>query len=218
MDILRGPFEFDNSLTYESTEVYVNHVVKREEGNVEALKKLDLGKITENLDTLDKDVDLRKYNYGIKRNTTNRVNSKVKKEVGIVGGMTEDEKDRTLSYSTVNENLVIPTIDIYEDFRSDSIDDIDSNEYYIRVFQDYIKAFQRLEFVDLELLVVRALDGMPKAVNSLRELVEKYEQDEIAQESLEDLVVHYEPFKEVIENVILAKTKGYTVLDNAFLG
>ncbi|MEC2536183.1 hypothetical protein P9Y32_23920 [Bacillus cereus] len=45
MDILRGPFDFTNNITYEDTEIFVNQIQKYEDGNIDSVKKLDTGKM-----------------------------------------------------------------------------------------------------------------------------------------------------------------------------
>ncbi|PGF05256.1 hypothetical protein [Bacillus toyonensis] len=221
MDILRGPFDFTNNITYEDTEIFVNQIQKYEEGNMDSLKKLDTGKmmdVTLNRNTKIPMMNLRFYNGSIKRNSKNSIEGKSKKnEVNITSNMSEDAKGQGQSAKTIDENLIIKESKNngprYKLVNDKTIDEVEEVKHYIWVFREYQIAFEKLEYVDLSHLVMRSLQGVQNAVQSLRKLVRYYGENGRHEEKLKAIVSHHEPFNIVIEKILKAKEEGYDVFE-----
>ncbi|MEC2463856.1 hypothetical protein P9X10_02915 [Bacillus cereus] len=219
MDILRGPFDFTNKVTYEDMEVFVEQVQKYEAGNLDSLKRLDTGKLMDvqlNRNTKLPRMNLRFYDGSVKKNSKNSIEGKSKKrEINITNNMSEDAKGQGHSAKTIDENLIIReskhNAPKYKMVNDKTIDEIEEVKHYIWVFRECQIAFERLEGVDLTHLVQRALEKVPNAQQRLAKLVRFYGENGRHEEKLKDMLAHYEPFNIVMLKIIKALEEGYDV-------
>ncbi|MGF2716034.1 hypothetical protein ACQUY5_28010 [Bacillus cereus] len=221
MDILRGPFDFTNNVTYEDTEVFVNQIHKYEDGNMDGLKRLDTGKmmdVTLNRNTPLPMMNLRFYDGRVKKNSKNSIEGKSKKkEVNITSNMSEDAKGQGQSAKTIDENLINresknngPKYKLVND---KTIDEIEEIKHYIWVFREYQIAFEKLEYLDLTHLVKRSLQDPRNVGKKLAKLVRFYGDGGRHEEKLKAIVSHHEPFNIVIEKILKALEEDYDVFE-----
>jgi len=193
MNLLPGPFDFQDELTDEQLNPFQDFIIYNEYGEFEGFKKLDY--ISEVVDQVLKkplqEGELERYIGGIKKNKKRQKNSKVKKQLHMVQ-TTGDASDRKTMYGTISEDLVK-----FNDGRvmfetAETVDKEHEVQDSIDKFYKLVPEFKRIEGVDLELVITRALEGVPKAVETLVHLTTKY------------------PFlKGIIEDLMHARENGY---------
>lgn len=200
-ELLWSPFDLQQEMTTEQLDYFKDMVQYDDEGDMLGFKRYEyLGQMVERV--LDGKNKLRpqkhlvdKYNYGIKKKKNMQKNSKAKRELRIVDSNSADDEGRTM-YGTITEDLVSATREnIFNS--TEVVDDIDSIMTNITHYNNIKLEFQMLEGVDLDLLLVRALEEVPQAVLTLKRLVQKHR--------------YLSP---IIEDVLKARSLGYDVLPN----
>lgn len=197
MNLLPSPFNFTDRWDEDKLEYFTSIVNMNEYGDFEGYKKLDyISDYVERVldpdkDPLDKSDDImEKYIGGIKRNKKRQKNAKVKKELNIVQQSEDDDSWEGRKYGTIFDNAIVLDNDI-----ADTVERSDTIKYSLERYEDLKEEFKREEGVDLDTVIVRALEGVPKAVSTLADLVERYKF-----------------LGGIVEDVLTARENGYDIL------
>ena len=196
-----NPFAFKEEMEQRDLEYFTNILEYDEEGYFLGYRRFEyLSEIVDRVMNKEKveldktDNILAKYNYGIKRNVEKQKNSDAKKLLAMTNTPIDDSEGRT-PYGTINENLVVVKDEdsIFE--TTNTVDTLDDVMTSLENYRKVKEVFQMQEGVDLDTVIVRALEEIPQAVAKLRQLVGKY------------------PFLgNIIEDVLKARQWGQDVL------
>lgn len=196
-----NPFAFKEEMEQKDLEYFTNILEYDEEGYFLGYRRFEyLSEIVDRVMDKEKpelekrDNLLSKYNYGIKRNVEKQKNSDAKKILTMTNSPIDDSEGRT-PYGTINENLVVVKDDdsIFE--TTSTVDTLDDVMTSLENYRNIKGIFEKQEGVDLDTVIVRALEEIPQAVVKLRQLVAKY------------------PFLgRIIEDVLKARQWGQDVL------
>lgn len=203
MELLPTPFDFDDALSDEELDIFTECIVFDEYGDFSNIRNFDY--LSETVDKvlnpkgekLEKsDNFLAKYTAGIKKNKERRKNSKVKNELSLVTLDKDDDSQSSYAYGTVDENKIAMSGGLESTLATaEFVDDWDAILYSLSMYEEVKPEFERIEGVDLDTLLVRALEGVPKAVSVVRRLVEKYKF-----------------LSKIIEDIMTARKHGHNVL------
>jgi hypothetical protein len=140
---------------------------------------------------------LERYSYGIKKNKKRQKNARARKVLNIVSDDRVDDGDKKTKamYGTINEDYLSSLNDNNVFATSETVVELESMRYSLSKYKELKAEFERVEGVDLDTLLVRSLEGVPQAVDTLRKLVEKYTF-----------------LGEVIEDILTAREWGHDVL------